>query len=148
MGRRAYQITPEQIETDSEKLTETGCWIWLKYCDKDGYGVASFMNRPVRAHRLSFQIFNGQIPIDSNVLHSCDTPACVNPRHLITGTQSRNIKDCVARGRHPQVMKTHCPKGHEYSGSNLHRDLDGHRNCRSCNREKATIRRKSTQISK
>jgi hypothetical protein len=34
------------------------------------------------------------------VMHTCDIPACVNPRHLVRGTQSENVKDMQAKLRH------------------------------------------------
>lgn len=39
------------------------------------------------------------VPADMKVLHSCDTPACVNPAHLSVGTQLENIAQMDARGR-------------------------------------------------
>lgn len=33
------------------------------------------------------------------MLHSCDTPSCVNPAHLRVGTRSDNMKDAFQRQR-------------------------------------------------
>lgn len=32
-------------------------------------------------------------------MHSCDTPLCVNPAHLIAGTQKQNIHDMLLKSR-------------------------------------------------
>jgi len=40
------------------------------------------------------------IPDGHVVRHRCDNPPCINPEHLITGTQGQNIQDMIDRGRH------------------------------------------------
>jgi hypothetical protein len=35
------------------------------------------------------------------------------------------------------IEKTHCPKGHPYSGENLYETKDGRRHCKECNRTRA-----------
>ena len=54
----------------------------------------------MRAHRLSYTIFVGDIPDGMLVLHSCDNPACINPEHLFLGTQSDNIMDALKKKRY------------------------------------------------
>ena len=44
-----------------------------------------------------------------------------------------------AQGRIHNAMKTHCPKGHPYTGDNLHTYSNGNRACKACIRERQRI---------
>jgi hypothetical protein len=33
--------------------------------------------------------------------HTCDNKACINPEHIIVGTQGDNMRDAFERGLHP-----------------------------------------------
>jgi hypothetical protein len=53
-----------------------------------------------KAHRLAFSFFNQRtIPPGMVVRHTCDNPPCVNPQHLLLGTQGDNVADRKNRGR-------------------------------------------------
>lgn len=76
------------------------CWEWVGAKLRGGYG--SFrVNRKntIQAHRFSYQINKGNISKGLYVLHTCDNPSCVNPKHLWCGTQLENMKDCYNKGR-------------------------------------------------
>ena len=95
------QLTPKDKErfwAKVEKLgNESGCWLWVGYCDASGYGRFGMKRGLYMVHRVSFWIaFDIQ---DALVLHRCDTPGCVNPSHLFSGTQSENVHDMIAKGR-------------------------------------------------
>ena len=88
----------------------SGCWLWTGYLDKAGYGVASKRSRPIRCHRLSWELHRGEIPKGLNVLHKCDVRSCCNPDHLFLGTTADNIADKVAKGRQARGEKTNTAK--------------------------------------
>jgi hypothetical protein len=84
--------TKEYIYENSE-IDINGCWIWVRAKDKYGYGKSRFKRKSIKAHRLSYLTFIGEIPNNLYVLHNCDNPACVNPKHLFLGDHQDNMKD-------------------------------------------------------
>ena len=79
---------------------EKDCWLWVGTKDTNGYGQFSINGRAVLVHRFSYELHKGKIPKPDKrsyhgtcVLHTCDIPNCVKPKHLILGTQIDNIKD-------------------------------------------------------
>ena len=78
-----------------------GCWLWTAGINHAGYGRMSRTRKlgPALAHRISYELHVGKIPKNRCVLHICDVPRCVNPKHLYLGTRIDNAKDRVDRGR-------------------------------------------------
>lgn len=97
----------------------SGCWLWIGCTDTLGYGSFRYHGAMRSSHRISYSIYKGEIPDKMHVLHKCDTRLCVNPAHLWLGTHEDNMKDRDLKKRVFNMTKTHCPKGHEYSGENL-----------------------------
>ena len=78
------------------------CWLWTACALPKGYGKFGLHGKTVTAHRFQFFRHNGYLP--PVVRHTCDVPACVNPHHLLGGTQKENMQDQIARGR---KIRTH-----------------------------------------
>jgi hypothetical protein len=92
----------ERMKVHYEKnvIRKEGCWDWGGYFDKNGYGLFhSGHSRQTRAHRFSWELYNGKIPQGLNVLHRCDNPKCSNPEHLFLGTTQDNAIDMAQKGR-------------------------------------------------
>lgn len=77
----------------------TACFVWLRSLERDGYGQFWYKNKKYKAHRWAYEQVHGSIPSGLFVLHKCDNPACVNPKHLFLGTNSDNMLDTVRKGR-------------------------------------------------
>jgi hypothetical protein len=92
----------------------SGCWIWLRSVDDDGYGVHYFGGKKMFAHRRSLEIFKGLKLGKNFACHECDTPACVNPDHLFVGTCAENISDSVKKGRFTRGEKNFTSKLKEH----------------------------------
>lgn len=109
MAKCTRSITPEDINDDVRrrfwnKVDVRGhndCWLWRGSTRGDGsYGIAFVANTVrVASHRLAYALLNDGCDKDVVICHECDTPLCVNPRHLRAGTQGENIRDMTAKGR-------------------------------------------------
>lgn len=81
------------------------CHIFTGAKDSSGYGrIADSRFGPakkklVRLHRAVWERDFGKIPDGMNVCHTCDTPACINPKHLFVGDQQANVRDMWSKGR-------------------------------------------------
>ena len=100
---RPVNFTSKQLRNFWKKVDKnrigTGCWHWIGSRGKSGYGHFKFNEKTKRAHRISWEIVNGEIPHGFDILHKCDTPPCVNPSHLRIGTKSDNSQDREDKGR-------------------------------------------------
>ena len=75
------------------------CWEWKGCLDSWGYGRIRVNNKQIKAHRLSYQFYYGEIPKGKQVNHKCNNLICCNPYHLYAGTQQDNMDDKVNAGR-------------------------------------------------
>ena len=83
---------------------ENGCHLWTGAISANGYGAIRIDNTTQPAHRVAYELAKGSIPDGMLVTHSCDTPLCCNPNHLILGTHSENLQEAYDR-------KLRLPKG-------------------------------------
>jgi len=61
-----------------------GCWEWVGTTSASGYGVLNVNGKRVMARRLSYELHIGSL--GNRIVRSvCNSPGCVNPKHLILG---------------------------------------------------------------
>ena len=77
----------------------SGCWLWMYNTNLKGYGQMRFRGTTMLSHRVSYLLNKGDIPVGMLVLHTCDTPSCINPDHLWLGTYQDNVDDMKIKGR-------------------------------------------------
>ncbi len=113
------------------------CWEWNGYVKSNGYGEVKFRDETIGskrwyAHRLSYLVFNGNLPDGLDIHHVCENRKCVNPKHLKAVTRRENLmaSDTEARRR---AMQTHCKRGHIFDKTNTYNQKsNGKRTCRKC----------------
>lgn len=80
------------------------CWPWLglrKQGPKNPqpYGSLGWNGNVKSAHRVAYELVNGEVPVGAMVLHTCDFGLCCNPSHLYLGDHAQNMRDMVERQR-------------------------------------------------
>jgi hypothetical protein len=84
------------------------CWFWTGALDRGGHGRPSYGrihdgSKVTYAHRLSYEIANGEIPgrfsdgRKALIRHLCGNGLCVNPKHLALGNARDNMMDLYER---------------------------------------------------
>lgn len=79
------------------------CWLWTgpqRGTHPWRYGSFQIGKRSISAHRFAYLLFNGELLPGMVVRHKCDSTLCVNPEHLILGSNHDNTQDMLKRGRH------------------------------------------------
>ena len=88
------------------------CIEWNNSRTIDGYGQVRYAGATRRAHKVAYCISNDvdYECVKGVIMHSCDNPSCINPKHLSVGSQHDNVIDCVSKGRFRSVEGLKNPK--------------------------------------
>lgn len=83
-------------------VTDSGCWEWLGYADKNGYARIYDPARPKGsqvqwAHRAFWEREHGLVPAGLELDHTCCNTICVNPAHLDSVTRAEHVRRTFAR---------------------------------------------------
>ena len=102
---QAYRPLPKlsdaEVERFRSKINMRGvddCWLWIAARDEGGRGMTRLSGRLHKAPRVAYFLATRRDPGQRDVCHTCDTPACCNPKHLWCGTRADNNDDRDAKG--------------------------------------------------
>lgn len=127
---RALDKTISEILSKYGVDTSGDCWLWTRGRDSYGYAQASLGGKVQLVHRFVCRIATGEDIAGKVVMHTCDTPHCINPAHLRIGTQLDNIRDRVLKGRNGACRGDAAPwsKVNSEAVERLRRDFAAGRN--------------------
>lgn len=100
-------------------ITQRGCWNWP--------GRGGKRHPMLHGENLSRAVYRanvGMLRRGQDVRHTCDNPRCVNPGHLLLGSNADNVRDRMARGRSAKGEQTRTAKLNESAVREIRRLLD------------------------
>ena len=85
------------IEAVNYSVDNSGCWNIESgaHLHKNGYWYIGKQG----AHREFYRYYKGEIKPGAVIRHTCDNPRCVNPTHLVQGSNKDNTQDMIERDR-------------------------------------------------
>ena len=98
-----------------------GCRIWDRSLFESGYGQCHVigMYGAMPAHRVAWVLHNKrQVSPGMVIRHTCYLKSCVNPDHLVEGTQGENMADIHRKGEKGPRSKLFCRHGNRKHGFN------------------------------
>lgn len=104
---RRLEITKERLLANTRQ--EGDCLVWTGSTRAHRYGVIKHCGKTIAAHRASYELHVRAIPDGQVVMHTCDTPLCINPSHLVLGTQADNVRDMWRKGRQRILARENHP---------------------------------------
>jgi hypothetical protein len=93
-----------RIDTSKAYIVDeaTGCWIWIRGKNKDGYGQITVNGKSMDAHKYFYVKKYGPVPKGKELDHFvCQNRACCNPDHVEPVTDAENVQ----RGKSAKVTK-------------------------------------------
>jgi hypothetical protein len=82
---------------------DTGCWNWTRSTrGSGGYAQVSRCDHVSRmGSHMVWEMYNqSKVEFGMCILHKCDNPRCLNPKHLRKGTKKDNTQDMLRKGRY------------------------------------------------
>lgn len=91
-----------RTETPIEWIVDKrGCWNCTSHKPDHGrwHPRAVYQGKMEYISRIMYRKHKGDIPAGMVIRHTCDNPLCINPDHLLLGTNRDNSRDRKERNR-------------------------------------------------
>mgnify|MGYP001561025647 CR=1 FL=1 len=104
----------ERLKNKSKYNPENACIEWISTMFNNGYGQITINRVKKSAHVASWEFHNKKSANGYFIMHKCDNKKCINPEHLMLGTNSLNQKD--------KILKNRQAKGTDFPSAKLNDD--------------------------
>lgn len=130
-----YRSLPTVDKVIARSRWEAGCLIFYGERSPEGYGRIRHDGRKVFVHRFMWEQLVEPVASGLQIDHLCRNAPCWFSDHLriVTGRVNSLASTSPAAWN---ARKTHCHRGHPFSGPNLRIEPSGRRVCRTCKRER------------